>query len=198
MVSNFFLLSSGAVPTFRASFGVGVGAIVLDDVRCVGNEISIFNCSRATVENCNHFEDAGVRCAPRKSSDTIAQSLPLICTCFNTEVISPYPTLQSSHHFLSLSPLSLPLILPLSFSSSFLLFSLSLSLLSSLLSSLPLSLVVCHDGDLRLVGGTTPDQGRLEVCMGEVWGTVCDDSFGVVDANVVCRQLNYSSFSKQI
>ena len=54
----------------------------------------------------------------------------------------------------------------------------------------------CNDGDIRLVGGTLEEEGRIEVCMNEVWGTVCDDLFTSVDASVVCRQLGYSRYSK--
>ena len=49
----------------------------------------------------------------------------------------------------------------------------------------------CNDGDLRLIGGSTPNQGRLEVCINSAWGSVCD-SVGVFtrdEAKVACRQL---------
>ena len=50
----------------------------------------------------------------------------------------------------------------------------------------------CHDGDVRLLEGANPREGRVEICRNNAWGTVCDDSWGKPDATVVCRQLGLS------
>ena len=56
----------------------------------------------------------------------------------------------------------------------------------------------CSDGDVRLVDGSVTYEGRVEVCINQVWGTICSSTsryynsyWGVSEAKVVCRQLGH-------
>ena len=57
-------MPTGAVAFGNAYFGVGVGAIYLDEVGCIGHESKLTDCSRSSSVQCGggHREDAGVRC----------------------------------------------------------------------------------------------------------------------------------------
>lgn len=53
---------------------------------------------------------------------------------------------------------------------------------------------MCDPGRVRLVNGNNSaglQEGRVEVCIDNKWGTVCDDSWDKNSATVVCRQLEY-------
>ena len=71
---------------------------------------------------------------------------------------------------------------------------------------------VCRSGTVRLAIGRIDElyqglenledtffikdelaRGRVEICVGEMYGTVCDDSWDYEDASIVCSQLGFSS-----
>lgn len=38
--------------------------------------------------------------------------------------------------------------------------------------------------------------GRVEVCIGGTYGTICDDGWGNEEASVICKQMGFSSYGK--
>ncbi len=44
---------------------------------------------------------------------------------------------------------------------------------------------------MRIVGGASHREGRVEICLNNEWGTVCGRTWSVSAASVVCRQLGY-------
>ena len=52
---------------------------------------------------------------------------------------------------------------------------------------------VCRTGEVRLEGSSQPQEtsreGRVEVCVDNQWGTICDDSWDDRSVNFVCNSL---------
>uniref|UniRef100_A0A8D2IWS0 Neurotrypsin n=1 Tax=Varanus komodoensis TaxID=61221 RepID=A0A8D2IWS0_VARKO len=110
-------LSGTAKAASWAHFGQGAGPVLLDEVQCSGNELSLDQCEKNGwgEHNCDHTEDAGSVC------------------------ISPTLT----------------------------------------------------EGAIRLAGGRSPNEGRVEVYHNGVWGRVCDDGWTGINTQVACRQLGF-------
>ena len=54
----------------------------------------------------------------------------------------------------------------------------------------------CTYGEVRLVGGSSSSEGRVEMCYRGVWGSICTSGWSNNDAFVVCRQLGFQGESK--
>ena len=66
----------------RAYYGKGSGRIWLDNVNCVGTELTIRNCSHRKwgSNNCGHREDAGVKCASKGNFASIYVAMYVLYT----------------------------------------------------------------------------------------------------------------------
>ena len=48
-----------------------------------------------------------------------------------------------------------------------------------------------NEGDLRLIAGTSNDNGRLEIYHNGRWGTICDKDWDLNATQVACKQLGF-------
>ncbi|XP_019850025.1 PREDICTED: deleted in malignant brain tumors 1 protein-like isoform X9 [Amphimedon queenslandica] len=204
-----------------AYFGQGTGGIFMDDVACTGYELFLTNCSHTTSHNCGHHEDAGVRCSHTCFSGSVRlvggsnsfEGRVEVCrngswgtVCDNSwdyrdaTVVCRQLGLGSSgiafsNAYFGQGTGSIVMSNVGCFGSE--------STLTSCYHTTNHNCghyedagvrcsYICIDGSVRLVGGSSSLEGRVEVCRNESWGTVCDDAWGTNDATVVCRQLGYS------
>ena len=49
----------------------------------------------------------------------------------------------------------------------------------------------CTNGEVSLFGGSSPREGRVEICVNGTWVTSCENSFDANDGVVICNQLGY-------
>ena len=55
------------------------------------------------------------------------------------------------------------------------------------------TLDTCSTGQMRLVGGNTSHEGRLEICLKDwgSWGTICNNQWSLTHTKVACRYFGF-------
>ncbi|XP_030839384.1 deleted in malignant brain tumors 1 protein-like [Strongylocentrotus purpuratus] len=186
-------------------FGETTGDIFLDDVECEGSETHIAQCTHGGygIHNCDHSRDVGIICSgaaklkvrlvdgPDESQGRIELfyfgSWGTVChyswTSLDSEVVCRMLGFVGAIAY--------------STSSSYGRGTGEVLLRWPRCSGKESSLLECdpyYDLDdlrVRLVGGKSDKEGRVEILYLGTWGTVCDDNWDLSDANVVCRMLGY-------
>ena len=54
----------------------------------------------------------------------------------------------------------------------------------------------CVNDSIRLINGTSSNNGVVEICLDGVWGSIISYSWNNIDASVVCRELGQPWESK--
>ncbi|XP_038052405.1 deleted in malignant brain tumors 1 protein-like [Patiria miniata] len=185
-----------------AAFGEGTVDIVLDDVRCTGNEETVFDCPARSlgVHDCVHSEDAGVRCTGDRPVIIICPSNQTIDSDSNQNFATVnLPGPAASYHS-SLGRLEITIDVDgstrrvndevrLSIANSPHVLQFNASDANNT-ATCSMQISVLGIG-VRLVGGSDSMEGRVEVFWNSAWGTVCDDDWDLQDATVICRELGY-------
>ncbi|XP_039874446.1 deleted in malignant brain tumors 1 protein-like isoform X2 [Simochromis diagramma] len=202
----------------KAFFGKGHGKIWLDDVNCLGNETSLGQCRYQSFgeNNCGHGEDAGVICSAtiRLSNGTDMCSGRV--EVHHAEHWSPAFNVNWGMNEATVVCREINCGDPVKISESFgqggdlkgyeiYCNGIESSLMQcsfrdysrSVMDRIEEASVVCS-GNVRLTGGSSHCDGRVEYFDKNQWGTVCAESWDMNDATVVCRQLDCGSPHKLI
>ncbi|XP_021237377.1 deleted in malignant brain tumors 1 protein-like isoform X9 [Numida meleagris] len=199
-----------------ARFGQGYEPIWLDDVNCTGSEDALSECRARPwgVSNCNHKEDAGVvcigptqlrlvngsnRCSGRvevlhnQQWGTVCDNgwdlndAEVVCQQLGCGAAMSAP--GSAHFGQGSSPIWLEDVECTGMEGALSECRSRKGELSKCNHDEDAGVVCSEPTALRLVNGSSLCAGRVEVLHKQLWGSVCDDSWDMEDAAVVCRQL---------
>ncbi|XP_064617048.1 deleted in malignant brain tumors 1 protein-like [Liolophura sinensis] len=212
----------------KALFGRGSGSIILDDVRCSGNETDLFHCRHPPpyVNNCGHSEDAGVRCLTAEmlnipvrlvngtdshsgrvevfynnSWGTVCDDnwgtneAKTVCRKLGLETRFAVP-IPNAYFGQGRGQIVLDDV-ECNGTEASVTYCDHKRMGTSDCEHYEDAGVLCLAGagsstvKVRLAGGLSYNQGRVEVLYNGIWGTISDDSFDNREAEVICRMLGY-------
>ena len=55
----------------------------------------------------------------------------------------------------------------------------------------------CTGGAVRLADGVLEREGRVDVCINGVWGSICGYGWNAIDGYVLCKQLGFDDSGLQ-
>ncbi|XP_041372560.1 deleted in malignant brain tumors 1 protein-like [Gigantopelta aegis] len=203
----------------QAHFGQRTGPIWLDNVNCTGSEQNLDQCSFPSwgIHDCVHKEDVGVRCQlPVRlvnGSDISSQGRVEIqingtwgTVCddgFDSRAAAVICAMMGFSRYLARAVSNAGYgqgVGPIFFDH------LACRGNESLVTDCPGNPVgqhncthsedagvICQTIGVRLVNGSTRNDGRVEVLYKDKWGSICDDGFDQAEAEVVCRILSLPS-----
>ncbi|KAJ8335761.1 hypothetical protein SKAU_G00391030 [Synaphobranchus kaupii] len=156
-----------------ARMGQGMGPIHMNEVQCSGLERTVWSCryKNVTSEDCRHEKDASVRC----NVPYMAYENTVRITGGRTRYEGRVEVMTTSENGTQ-----------------------GWGLICGEGWSTREAMVVCrqlglgyanHGLQIRIVGGRTLSEGRVEVKIGSKWGTVCSEGWTTKEAMVACRQL---------
>ncbi|KAM9787686.1 lysyl oxidase homolog 3B isoform 3-T3 [Syngnathus typhle] len=153
--------------------GQGVGPIYMNEVKCSGLERSIWNCpfKNITSEDCQHTEDAAVRCNVPYMGLENSIRLGGGRTRYEGRVEVLGTNANGTEGW--------GLICGETWTTK-----------EAIVACRQLGLGYANQANqIRLVGGRSTYEGRVELRVGSRWGTVCSAGWSTREAMVACRQL---------